>query len=635
MATNIKVAGGLVPGVVNTPLDARSRVATEEDIWNIENPALGGLVFCTGTGKFYIITALKSKQIGALEVENAAVAKYQKFSFEAGAGNISITPQAFAVGFHNIAGGTPYRVTGYGADTRTITLSLPAGESLPDGIAAGSPVFLHTSRNDDASPQTATVESVDAEAGTVVLASALTLPATVTELGAADDPAFLVFPVSSWDADESSATAGDYNLNAGIGAAVVGSICTSVANYSFVCGLWNVNAGEASLVTGSGNLCLGDCADVGGSNNKLIAESGYGRYTFLRGNGNTATSDNIVVFGTGNYVTGMGTVIIGGGCGSEAEPVSGRDAFGVGQRLVLTGSRSRALGYEISVAADDALVVGKYGELAGSPENYGAFGIAGGEHDAPVLSFLHRVNRKVENPLFNPDDLAEGSSLSDVNPVDNSGERKFLAEQAFSTEYRGHLLPVTLNVSKSGTVTLDHDQYARWNLTASGTITLALANWQDGDIGEIVINTSKQTINIPAGWVTLGADITSTPGVYVLEIAQIGSTVFYAIKWPNSGGGGGTGGSSGEWFTVTYSSTVVLLAANGPRQRITLTGDATINAVANVDEPALLLEIIPSGTNRMVTLGNEQYTLSIGKTYHVGWMYNGKKTLRYPIVEMA
>ena len=37
----------------------------------------------------------------------------------------------------------------------------------------------------------------------------------------------------------------------------------------------------------------------------------------------------------------------------------------------------------------------------------------------------------------------------------------------------------------------------------------------------------------------------------------------------------------------------------------------------------------------MVTLGNEQYTLSIGKTYHVGWMYNGKKTLRYPIVEMA
>lgn len=35
---------------------------------------------------------------------------------------------------------------------------------------------------------------------------------------------------------------------------------------------------------------------------------------------------------------------------------------------------------------------------------------------------------------------------------------------------------------------------------------------------------------------TLDADITTTPGVYVLEIAMIGSTVFYAIKWPNSGG---------------------------------------------------------------------------------------------------
>ena len=156
--------------------------------------------------------------------------------------------------------------------------------------------------------------------------------------------------------------------------------------------------------------------------------------------------------------------------------------------------------------------------------------------------------KKVENPLFDPDDLAEGSSLSDPNPKDSSGERKYVAERAYETEYRGHFLPITQTVAAAGTVTLDHDRYARWNLTASGAVTLALANWKDGDSGELIIDTTKQTISIPAEWVTLGADITTTPGVYVLEIAMIGSTVFYAIKWPNSGG---TVTSIGDHIKIT------------------------------------------------------------------------------------
>lgn len=115
-------------------------------------------------------------------------------------------------------------------------------------------------------------------------------------------------------------------------------------------------------------------------------------------------------------------------------------------------------------------------------------------------------------------------------------KRKYVAERAYETEYRGHWLAITRNVDTAGTVTLDHDQYARWNLTASGEITLALANWKDGDSGELIVDTTKQTINIPAEWVTLGADITKTPGVYVLEIAQVGTTIFYGVRWPNSGG---------------------------------------------------------------------------------------------------
>ena len=59
-----------------------------------------------------------------------------------------------------------------------------------------------------------------------------------------------------------------------------------------------------------------------------------------------------------------------------------------------------------------------------------------------------------------------------------------------------------------------------------------------------MVDTSKQTISIPSGWVTLGADIVSTPGVYVLQIAQIGDVIYYKIAWPaqDSYGSSGTAG---------------------------------------------------------------------------------------------
>lgn len=47
----------------------------------------------------------------------------------------------------------------------------------------------------------------------------------------------------------------------------------------------------------------------------------------------------------------------------------------------------------------------------------------------------------------------------------------------------GRLVPNTLTTSDTGTVTMDHDVYARWVLTGTGTITLQLSNWIDGDSG--------------------------------------------------------------------------------------------------------------------------------------------------------
>lgn len=76
---NIKVADSVILSKANTPLDARCRVATEADILNIELPFVGLLVYVLDSGKFYTITAVKEKLIGAMTVAGAAVAEYEEF----------------------------------------------------------------------------------------------------------------------------------------------------------------------------------------------------------------------------------------------------------------------------------------------------------------------------------------------------------------------------------------------------------------------------------------------------------------------------------------------------------------------------------------------------------------------------
>ena len=75
MAT-IKIADSVIPSKTNTPLDARCRVAVESDILNIENPFIGMEVYCLDNGKFYVVTGLKSKVVGAITVDDAAVDTY-------------------------------------------------------------------------------------------------------------------------------------------------------------------------------------------------------------------------------------------------------------------------------------------------------------------------------------------------------------------------------------------------------------------------------------------------------------------------------------------------------------------------------------------------------------------------------
>lgn len=74
MADNTIIIGGATqPSTINTPGDKRERVATFDEIYSIDNPAIGGTVWVEDEQKEYRIISLKPKVIGGMEIENGAV----------------------------------------------------------------------------------------------------------------------------------------------------------------------------------------------------------------------------------------------------------------------------------------------------------------------------------------------------------------------------------------------------------------------------------------------------------------------------------------------------------------------------------------------------------------------------------
>ena len=76
----IETANALRPGIANTPLDDRCRVNTLAEISSITLPYVGLITYCLETQQYYKITKLKSKQIGALTVSDAAVDAFEPLS---------------------------------------------------------------------------------------------------------------------------------------------------------------------------------------------------------------------------------------------------------------------------------------------------------------------------------------------------------------------------------------------------------------------------------------------------------------------------------------------------------------------------------------------------------------------------
>ena len=166
---NIKIADSVIPSKANTPLDARSRVATEADILNIEAPAVGALVYCLANGKFYVITGLKEKMVSAMAVPDLAVATYEEFDPGSGgdkkAADIQVTDENDYFQSDNIEGvltelaedlqsklnaakvGKAGGVASLGGDGKVPLEQLPAIAST--GSAAAATITLPIPSDDD------------------------------------------------------------------------------------------------------------------------------------------------------------------------------------------------------------------------------------------------------------------------------------------------------------------------------------------------------------------------------------------------------------------------------------------------------------------------------------------------------
>ena len=92
-------SGGFKPTTKDTPIDVRSRVATESDIQDIPNPYVGMLVYVLDSGKRFEVLSLKEVTSGLSKISK--VDQYKEFTVTAnGAGEngATFTPQVDAEG---------------------------------------------------------------------------------------------------------------------------------------------------------------------------------------------------------------------------------------------------------------------------------------------------------------------------------------------------------------------------------------------------------------------------------------------------------------------------------------------------------------------------------------------------------
>lgn len=100
------VTGGFRPITADTPMDARTRIETLDDIYNIPMPYIGMLVYVKDTGKRYEVLTLKDKKVGLKVTKDALVDTFQEVVFFDESADIFETNKVIVNSFGGISAGT-------------------------------------------------------------------------------------------------------------------------------------------------------------------------------------------------------------------------------------------------------------------------------------------------------------------------------------------------------------------------------------------------------------------------------------------------------------------------------------------------------------------------------------------------
>lgn len=485
------------------------------------------------------------------------------------------------VGTGNLVGGYAVKIAGYNSSTRVLTLdnggSNSSSRTKMSKFSVGGKIYC-SEVEEDISTSTSetwggfksdTIQSVDGASFKITLTNGIAFKTT-------DFTKSIVFV---WVEDESRKDAafssGDRNLVSGLAASADGLLNITVGTASKVKGALNIVVGNFSEVVGVGNTIEGDRMIVHGGNNRDISAS----MSSITGNGNLKISgQGHVILGDGNMNTsGVNISILGDGNSG-----TGNYSRIIGFYNIVSGERAVVIGNNNTVAAKKAIVLGQKGELPDKIENRGAIAFSGGDTtgNKTAISFIHRTHK--------------------VDPLDSSN-----SEIAYSTEYMGRLKGMQLETSNSQVV-LDHDMYSRWKLTGSGLKTITLDNWNDGDVGEVVIDTTTQAFSVPNSWImsdSLWDKWLGNPGTYCLEIRQVGSKVYAYSAVGNDVGdipkavsgnimtrtltSSNTTAQSGHWYLCSSNVTITLPASSSSGDFVRV---STISTASDVT-------ITPSGTD--------------------------------------
>ena len=463
----------------------------------------------------------------------------------------------------HVIGGYAARITEYDESAKRVTLAEDADMTKFSAGATATFNWAGTSASAEEKFASAEIATVDATNRTLTFSATLDGAMPDIEKNAA------WVRVIDPDRDSAASAHGEYNFVTGDDAHGQGYCNSATGVGAFASGAYNNVPGDFSEAHGVGNTVAGENNVAFGGNNTGIGGNNSvlptAQMCFTAGNGNIAKGQSQIMLGCSNELTGHTCGVLGS-ANKDAEGASFHVMLGWGNftdaAYTVTG------GYCNRNHAKRASMSGVFGELSSSAENEGAFAVGGGEKKGSErVTFIHRSRRPVLNPLYN------SSKDSGNTGTDSDGNAKYLAEMGASTEYAGTLKPMskTVTVTDGGTLEFDPGDYSRYILTGSGSVTLGVSDaMADGDSIQIVLDTSKVTPTFPAGWVTLGVDVTTLPGLYVLEIAKVGTTIFYKTLFPDSQGGGGTVnigsqikiGENGHWIISGMDSGV---SATGPK----------------------------------------------------------------------